>query len=281
MSNSPLVDYIHYSPNHSSGRVNSARKECKVDIITPHCYVGQCTIESFGNNFGRNSTQVSSNYGIDKNGRVGLFVDESNRSWCSSNRDNDARAITIECASDMSAPFAFTDACYQTLIKLCIDICKRHGKTKLLWFNDKAKTLAYKPAENEMLITVHRWFANKACPGDWLMGKLPELVDTVNKALNPEPEEANKMSLLDSIKKLFKSTGLFKELFTDYRKTLQDNDHSEWSKEDIEWAISTGLIKGSGTPLPSGEDNYMLEDFVSLERMIVILRRFAKNNNLK
>ena len=29
------------------------------------------------------------------------------------------------------------DVVYQTLIKLCVDICKRNGKKKLLWLGDK------------------------------------------------------------------------------------------------------------------------------------------------
>lgn len=64
------------------------------------------------------------------------------------------------------------DVVYDSLIKLCVDICQRNGKSKLLWFGDKNKTLAYQPKDDEMIITVHRWFANKSCPGDWLYERL-------------------------------------------------------------------------------------------------------------
>lgn len=76
-----------------------------------------------------------------------------------------------------------TDAVYQSLIKLCVDICKRNGKTKLLWFGDKDKSLNYEPASDEMVITVHRWFANKSCPGDWLYSRLGDLAAKVTAQL--------------------------------------------------------------------------------------------------
>ena len=110
-------------------------------------------------------------------------MEEKNRSWCSSSRENDQRAITIECASDTTHPYAMKDKVYTTLINLCIDICKRYGKKKLLWFANKDKSLKYKPASDEMLLTVHRWFANKACPGDWLYSKLGDVATKVTAAL--------------------------------------------------------------------------------------------------
>lgn len=179
-TNSPLVVHTKLSPNHSGQRTHS------IDRISPHCVVGQCTAESLGSWFASSDRQASSNYGIDRDGRVGMYVEEKNRSWCTSSRENDQRAITIECASDTSAPYAMKDAVYETLINLCADICKRNGKTKLLWFADKAKTLAYTPATDEMVITVHRWFANKSCPGDWLYSRLGDLAAKVTALLNTD-----------------------------------------------------------------------------------------------
>lgn len=176
-TNSPLVAYTKISPNQSGERTHS------IDRITPHCVVGQCTAESLGALFADPERQASSNYGIDKDGRVGMYCPESNRSWCTSNRDNDQRAITIECASDTAHPYSMNDAVYECLIALCTDICRRNGKTKLLWFADKDKSLAYEPAADEMLITVHRWFANKSCPGDWLYSRLGNVADRVTTAL--------------------------------------------------------------------------------------------------
>lgn len=176
-TNSSMVVYTKLSPNHSGQRTHG------IDRITPHCVVGQCTAEGLGDWFAKSSTQASSNYGIDKDGRVGMYVEEKNRSWCSSSNANDQRAVTIECASDTSEPYAFRDAVYQTLIKLCIDICKRNGKNKLIWFGDKDKTLNYSPKSGEMILTVHRWFANKSCPGNWMYGRMGDLAEKVTKAL--------------------------------------------------------------------------------------------------
>ena len=155
----------------------------KIDRITPHCVVGQCTAEGLGDWFYKSSTQASSNYGIDKNGRVGMYVEEKNRSWCSSSNANDQRAVTIECASDTKEPYRMNSKVYATLVKLCVDICKRNGKKKLIWFGDKAKTLNYTPKSDEMILTVHRWFANKSCPGNWLYSRLDKLATEVTKQL--------------------------------------------------------------------------------------------------
>lgn len=177
MSNSKLISCTVLSPN------NSGTRTMKIDRITPHCVVGQLTASSLGAWFAKKSTQASSNYGIGRNGEVGLYVPENKRSWCSSSAANDQRAVTIECASATKAPYTMNDAVYQSLINLCVDICKRNGKTKLLWLGDKAKTLAYTPKADEMVLTVHRWFANKSCPGDWLYKRLTDLAMKVTTQL--------------------------------------------------------------------------------------------------
>lgn len=177
MSNSSLVSYTKLSPNHSGTRTHS------IDRITPHCVVGQCSVETLGKIFYPTSRQASCQYGIGGDGRIGMYVEEKNRSWCSSSNANDQRAVTIECASDTTAPYAFRDVVYNKLIELCVDICKRNGKKKLLWINDKTKALAYEPKSDEMLLTVHRWFANKSCPGDWLMARMDDLASKVTAKL--------------------------------------------------------------------------------------------------
>ncbi len=176
-TNSKMVVYKRLSPNHSGQRTH------KIDRITPHCVVGQCTAEGLGDWFARTSTQASSNYGIDRDGRVGMYVEEKNRSWCSSSNANDQRAVTIECASDTKEPYTMNSKVYNTLVKLCVDICKRNGKKKLIWFGDKEKTMNYTPKSDEMIITVHRWFANKSCPGNWLYSRLGKLATEVTKQL--------------------------------------------------------------------------------------------------
>lgn len=189
MSNSKLVSYTRWSPN------NSGKRTHKIDRISPHCVVGQCSVETLGTIFANKSRQASCQYGIGKDGRIGQYVSEANRSWCTSSNANDQRAVTIECASDTTSPYTMNSKVYNSLVKLCVDICKRNGKTKLIWFGNKTKSLNYSPKSNEMVITVHRWFANKACPGDWLYNRLGKLAAEVTKQLGgaqPAPQPAKK-----------------------------------------------------------------------------------------
>lgn len=177
MSNSSLVSYTKLSPNHSGQRTHS------IDRITPHCVVGQLSAESICGCFTSTSRQASCNYGIGTDGKIALCVEEKNRSWCSSSNANDQRAVTIECASDLKEPYAMNSKVYASLVNLCVDICKRNGKKKLLWLGNKDKTLNYSPKSDEMVLTVHRWFANKSCPGDWLYARLGNLATEVTKKL--------------------------------------------------------------------------------------------------
>lgn len=182
-TNSPLVSFTKISPNKTVNRKHA------IDTITIHCVVGQVTVERLGEIFADPNRNASSNYGVGKDGRIGMYVEEKDRSWCSSNASNDHRAVTIEVASDSKSPYAVTDAAYKGLIELVADICKRNGKKKILWFGNKAKTLAYSPKSDEMVMTVHRWFANKSCPGDYLYNRHSQIAAEVNKLLNSAEKE--------------------------------------------------------------------------------------------
>lgn len=178
---SPLAVVEHLSPNNSGLRNHS------VDRITPHCYVGNVSVESMLSWLANPSAQASANYCIGVDGRIGLGVEERNRSWCSSSSMNDNRAITIENASAKNHPYAFQPAVYAALLDLCTDICRRYAKNKLLWLGTKEATDSYTPASNEMLLSVHRWYKNKACPGQWLMDRMSEVAATVTARLGSEP----------------------------------------------------------------------------------------------
>jgi len=173
MSNSPLVNYTKISPNKTSPRKQP------IDTITIHCVVGQCTVETLGNVFAPATRQASSNYGVGYDGRIGMYCEEKDRSWCTSSSANDNRAITIEVASDTTHPYAVTDKALAALIELCADICKRNGIKRLLWEGNK--NLIGQPDKQNM--TVHRWFANKSCPGDYLYERHGYIADEVNKRL--------------------------------------------------------------------------------------------------
>lgn len=174
MSNSPLVSYTKISPNKTSPRNHT------IDTITIHCVVGQCSVETIGNIFTPTSRQASSNYGIGPDGRIGIYVEEKDRSWCSSNSSNDHRAITIECASDTTYPYAINDTVYNSLVNLCVDICKRNNIKQLKWKADKS--LIGQPTKQNL--TVHRWFSNTACPGDYIYSRLGDIADKVNAKLD-------------------------------------------------------------------------------------------------
>lgn len=173
MSNSPLVSYIKISPNKTSPRKDP------IDTITIHCVVGQCSVETIGDVFAPKSRRASSNYAIGPDGRIGMYVEEKDSSWCSSSSANDHRAITIECASDVTHPYAINDKVYKALVELCADICKRNNIKELRWKSDKS--LVGKPDKQN--ITVHRWFANTACPGDYIYNRLGQIADDVNAKL--------------------------------------------------------------------------------------------------
>lgn len=176
MSNSSLVSYTKISPNRTSPRKHP------IDTITIHCMAGNLSIESCGNVFANKDRKASSNYGIDSNGRIGMYVEEKDRSWCSSNSDNDNRAITIEVANDGGAETGWhvSAKAYESLIRLLVDICQRNGIKELLWKGNKS-LIGQTQLQN---MTVHRWFAAKACPGDYLYNKHGEIAKEVNNRLN-------------------------------------------------------------------------------------------------
>lgn len=174
MSNSPLADYTRISPNKNSPRNH------KIDTITIHCVVGQCTVETLGNIFAPTSRQASSNYGVGTDGKIGMYVEEKDRSWCSSSAANDNRAVTIEVASDTKHPYAVNDRAFAALLDLVTDICKRNGIKKLVWSTKKADRMNHKNGCN---MTVHRDYANKSCPGDYLYNRHGEIAAEVNRRL--------------------------------------------------------------------------------------------------
>lgn len=185
MSNSPLVNYTKISPNKSSPRNH------KIDTVTIHCVVGQCSVETLGNVFAPASRRASSNYGIGYDGHIGMYVEEKDRSWCSSNAANDNRAITIEVASDTKEPYAVNAKAYAALIDLLVDICKRNGIKELVWSTNKADRVNHKNGCN---MTVHRDYANKSCPGTYLYERHAQIASEVNKRLGstnikPAPEK--------------------------------------------------------------------------------------------
>lgn len=177
-SNSSLVSYTNISANKYSPRSHV------IDRFTPHVFVGQITAKRGVDYFKNEVKNASANYIIGFDGKIGLSVEEKDAAWTSSSEENDRRAVTVEIASETTDPYAITDEAYKSLVNLAVDVCRRNGKKKMLWFGDKEKTLSYNPASHEMVITVHRWFKNKACPGNYLYNKLGQFASEVTAILN-------------------------------------------------------------------------------------------------
>lgn len=232
MSNSSLVNYVALSPNHSGPRNH------KIDTISIHCMAGNLTVEQCGRIFANPNTEASSNYGVDSDGRIGMYVEEKNRSWCTSSAANDNRAITIEVANTVGyEPYPISDAAYKSLINLLVDICKRNGIPKLLWKADKS--LIGKVSEQNM--TVHRWFAAKSCPGNWLYQHHGQIAADVNKRLE-EDEDVVRW------------------------KTINDVP-AGYYREQTQRLMNEGVLKGKGKgEIDLTED--MLRTILIIERML-------------
>lgn len=173
MTISQLTDYLKISPNRTSPRNH------KIDTVTIHCTAGQCSVESLGKMFENPERKASSNYCVDKDGFIGCYVEECDRAWSSSNRDNDNRAVTIEVSSDAKAPYAVNSKAMDSLIELLVDICKRNQIKQLLWKADKSLV----GQVDKQNMTVHRWFANKECPGEFLYVRMGAIAEKVNERL--------------------------------------------------------------------------------------------------
>lgn len=244
MSNSGLISYTRLSPNHGGKRTH------KVDTISIHCMAGDMTVESAGAWFAQTSTAASCNYCIGSDGRIGLIVEEANRSWCTSNVPNDNRAITIEVANCGGAPdWPVSDAAYNALIDLLEDICRRNGIPKLLWRGDKS-LIGQVDKQN---MTVHRWFKNKACPGNYLYERHGEIAKTVNQRLEDNMTGKEIIAALtdeEAYNLLMKAQR--------HAATLPE---PAWSKKEGHWqrAIATGLING-GNP----EGNMKRDELVAV-----------------
>jgi len=161
-----------------------------LDTITIHCTAGQTTAKALGNMFAKRSRRASSNYGIGYDGTIGLYVHESDASQCSNSKSNDNRAITIEVSSTNSHPYPVTKKAYLALIVLVTDICRRNPSIgKLKWKGDKRLI----GQVNKQNMTVHRWFAAKACPGDYLYERMGAIAAAVNANLESKkaPEIQN------------------------------------------------------------------------------------------
>lgn len=224
-TNSSLVSYTKISPNRTKNRNHA------IDTITIHCVVGQCSVETLGNTFAPTSRQASSNYGVGYDGKIGMYVEEKDRSWCSSNATNDHRAVTIEVASDTTHPYAVNDKALASTIELVADICKRNGIKKLVWSTNKDDRVNHRNGCN---MTVHRDYANKSCPGDYLYNKHGYIAEQVNKKLGvvAAPTPAPTTSALSAGTKLnLKNVSLYSSSSTAKVASKKSGTYYVWNED--------------------------------------------------
>lgn len=166
--NSPLTEYVLLSPNADFPR------EGRVEKLTIHHMAGDLSLEALGESFSHRDRRASSNYAVDSQGRVGLYVEESNRAWTSSSPDNDHRAVTIEVANDRpEGDWRVSGAAYASLVALCADVCRRNGIEALVFTGDETGNL-----------TLHKMFnPDTVCPGPYLESRMEDIVREVNRLL--------------------------------------------------------------------------------------------------
>lgn len=250
MMNSSLISYTKLSPHHSGKRTHA------IDTITVHCMAGNLTVESCGALFAKESRKASSNYGIGSDGRIALYVDEGNRSWCTSSRENDQRAVTIEVANNGGAPdWPVSAKAYSALVDLVTDICKRNGITGLVWSTEKDDR---KNHLNGCNMTVHRDYAAKACPGDYLYKLQGQIASEVNLRLGKDDEEMTQEQ--------------FDAMMADYERRhalpVPDSTPVDWEKDGVDWATESGLMAGDGS------GNLMLHSPLTRAQFCVMLKRY-------
>lgn len=183
MPYSQLIDGKLLTNNYSSPRNHV------IDTITPHYMAWYTSARECCESFVPASRRASANYCIGKDGEIWLNVDEGNRAWTTGSSINDNRAITIECANYMDASRygQLPDSTWNSLVNLCVDICQRYGKEKLVYTGSKSwNSLGSK----ELLLTKHKWFQETDCPGPWLDGKFGDLATQVTALISgttPQP----------------------------------------------------------------------------------------------
>lgn len=255
MSNSPLVVYTKISPFKSAPRNKTITK------ITPHHVGGNLTVESIGQVFQTPKRNASSNYSIGSDGRIGMYVEEKDRSWCSSSLANDNAALTIEVANDSGSPnWTVSSAAWEVLVRLCVDMCRRNHGIK----QKNGRPGIYCDDTPNASLTFHRYFSATGCAQPYIWNRRQQLCDEVNKRLNIKINTEDDDMNIDR----------FEELWLEMRKKLKDNDSNAYSNDARTWAITNGLIAGGGTA-EDGNPNYMWEDLLTREQFVTILHRFA------
>lgn len=165
--NSSLTEYVQLVASADFPRTTQVNK------ITIHHTAGIMSLKDLGEIFSDSDRSRSANYAIDVDGKVGLYVEERNRAWTSGNVDNDDQAITIEVVNDeVGGDWHVSSKSYESLIRLCTDICRRNHIDRLVYTGDDIGNF-----------TAHCMFADTSCPGPYLKGSMSDIAFAVNNQL--------------------------------------------------------------------------------------------------
>ena len=238
MGNSKLATYTRISPNRTSPRQGTIKG------VAIHCTAGGrnrtardtadlARFTTYDRNHG-----ASCNYAVGGDGSIALVVPESDRAWCTSN-PIDHYLVSIEVASDVNAPNRVTDKAISALLDLLTDICHRNGITALLW-QGKRELMGNWGVQN---MVVHRWTAEKACPGDYLYSLHPWIAEQVNaRLMGAGGDEMTIDELINGM------TGA--QAFAVYSKAVTYAaalSEPEWSQREGHWRAATlaGVVDGT------------------------------------
>ena len=175
MTYSNLINGSTPITNKCNPRTSSIKK------ITPHHMAGNMGAKACAEYHRDCDRNASANYYIGTDGTIWGGVPEEYRAWTSSSWANDNQAITIEVANSATGGnWPVSDAAFNSLVRLCKDICSRYG-ISLSWTGNASGTL-----------TCHDMFTSTNCPGPYLKSRLPELAKLVN---GTAPVTGNKKSV--------------------------------------------------------------------------------------
>ena len=173
MGNSNLVSVKvpAHSNNYTVGR--SGRN---IEMIAIHHMAGILTAEQCGKIFQNANRKASSHYGIGKDGKIALYVDEANTAYTNSNWDSNCKSVTIETSNcALGGDYPVADVVLNKLIELVADIAKRNNLGKLV----KGKNVVW-----------HRMYAATSCPGDYLLSKMDYIIEKANE-INGQVNNSN------------------------------------------------------------------------------------------
>lgn len=232
-TNSSLVNHKRLCNDYSSGRYHKTHNpDGVIKKITIHHMAGNLSVERCGELFATSPNDVSSNYGIGTDGRIGLYVEEKNRPWTSSSAANDWQAVTIEVANDtIGDNWHVSDKALASLIKLCVDICKRNGIKKLNFTGDKTGNL-----------TMHKYFIATTCPGPYLESKFKYIADEVNKQLTANTFESYMVEVTSKTLYVREGAGTSYKVKTSIKKGERYTIASEKTVAGLKWGkLKSGL----------------------------------------